>query len=247
VNRLYPVSGQAQLYWDDSPLGGTVNVDGHITDGHAWRNDFGNNNTMNTWWDGYKIDKLNTMNFNMQSPLPITLSYFNATLKNDKVNIKWTTEYEYNNDYFTIQRSNDGKNFDNIRVIGGVPYSNSTIEYSTTDDQPLLGISFYRLKQTDMDGKSSYSQTVVVKNENMVFSLNPNPVYQNGGITLYLDDYVPNELFVSIIKMDGEIVYNYKLFPIGRELQINQNFEPGMYWIYTRARNQVVSKKILIM
>lgn len=102
------------------------------------------------------------------SILPIELISFEAQIQQGDENhetyvaLKWATAREIDNDYFTIERSADGKDFDDIRQISGAGNSNSVIYYGTTDLQPLHGISYYRLKQTDFDGSISYSKIVSI-------------------------------------------------------------------------------------
>ncbi|MCC6252410.1 MAG: hypothetical protein IT238_08120, partial [Bacteroidia bacterium] len=91
------------------------------------------------------------------SPLPITLLEFNAQPVIDEVSITWTTASEINNDYFNVERSKDGIHFESIAQIPGAGNSHTILNYKTMDAQPYEGVSYYRLKQTDFDGKFEYS------------------------------------------------------------------------------------------
>ncbi|NQX98097.1 MAG: hypothetical protein HRT73_09495, partial [Flavobacteriales bacterium] len=90
------------------------------------------------------------------NPLPITLLSFEATANEDKVDLKWSTSTEINNGFFTIERSADAKNWEEIVTTNGAGNSNQTIEYFETDYEPLEGVSYYRLKQTDFNGQYEY-------------------------------------------------------------------------------------------
>lgn len=93
-----------------------------------------------------------------EAPLPVTLLYFDATLnKSGTVDIRWITESEINNDYFTVERSADGINFEALEIIRGAGNSTQELNYQTTDLYPMKGLSYYRLRQTDFDGNYSYS------------------------------------------------------------------------------------------
>jgi len=70
----------------------------------------------------------------------------------EKVLIEWTTASEIKNDYFSIERSTDGINFEVIEVVNGAGNSMEIIDYSTFDLDPLVGMVFYRIRQTDFDG-----------------------------------------------------------------------------------------------
>ncbi len=111
------------------------------------------------------------------SPLPIELYSFTAKLNGEKVDINWITISETNNDYFTVEKAGSDMEFSSVLTVDGAGNSYSTLIYQATDDNPLEGTSYYRLRQTDFDGQYSYSviQTVVY-NKNSVISVYPNPV-----------------------------------------------------------------------
>ncbi|MFN4123886.1 MAG: T9SS type A sorting domain-containing protein [Flavobacteriales bacterium] len=95
-------------------------------------------------------------------PLPIQLLHFSAVPNGNVVDLEWITASEINNHYFTVERSADASQFDGILQRLGAGNSNIVLVYQDVDYQPLQGISYYRLKQTDFDGSFSYSQIVPV-------------------------------------------------------------------------------------
>jgi hypothetical protein len=95
-------------------------------------------------------------------PLPIELLAFNAECKENKTLVSWITSSELNNDYFTLERSKDGLDYKVITTIKGAGNSNEMKLYSYSDDIQYLGVSYYRLKQTDYDGTVSISKTISV-------------------------------------------------------------------------------------
>jgi hypothetical protein len=111
--------------------------------------------------------------------LPIGLLNFTAQPDNDRVDLSWTTSTESNNSYFTVEKSSDGISFNAVRMVPSAAVGgNSTValDYSTQDPAPYPGVSFYRLKQTDLDGKSSYSSIVSVNfTKKKTLSVYPNP------------------------------------------------------------------------
>lgn len=70
---------------------------------------------------------------------------------------------ETNNDHFTVERSADAMCFEPIGFLAGAGTTSSRNEYSFMDDEPLEGISYYRLKQTDYDGTMTWSDIVAVR------------------------------------------------------------------------------------
>lgn len=89
--------------------------------------------------------------------LPVNFLTFNVKSDNRQARLDFSTASETNNDYFTVQRSGDALHFENIATIDGAGNSSTEIQYSFTDISPLGGTNYYRIKQTDFDGKFSYS------------------------------------------------------------------------------------------
>ncbi len=104
--------------------------------------------------------------------LPIKLVSFNAKLNsNNQVDLKWVTESETNNDYFSVERSADGKFFEKVVTQTGAGNSHTTLTYASIDKNPLKGVSYYRLKQTDYNGEFTYSNVITVNNQGQSSSL----------------------------------------------------------------------------
>ncbi|MCK5846661.1 MAG: hypothetical protein KAG84_04425, partial [Bacteroidales bacterium] len=91
---------------------------------------------------------------NIANPLPIQLLSFTAQCQEQDVVLNWSTASEENNAYFTLLRSEDMENFEEIAIITGAGNSNNIINYSYTDRNTVDGDFYYQLKQTDYDGKS---------------------------------------------------------------------------------------------
>ena len=106
--------------------------------------------------------------------LPVTLVNFTAK-KSEKGNlISWITTMEVNNAGFEIQRSADAKSFVTIAKLDGNGNSKSSHTYQFIDTDPLPG-SYYKLKQIDFDGTTSYSRQVFVNSKSSILKLYPNP------------------------------------------------------------------------
>lgn len=96
--------------------------------------------------------------------LPVELSAFNAVKNGQSVELTWSTMSERNNSFFTIERSLDAVSWEIINIIAGQNESSSINNYTIYDSSPLSGISYYRLKQTDINEAYSYSQIVTIDN-----------------------------------------------------------------------------------
>ncbi len=138
------------------------------------------------------------------NPLPIELISFNAVEKGEVVDLSWETASEIDNDYFTIEKSNDGVNFNAFDKVLGAGNSAQNIEYSAIDKRPLKGDSYYRLKQTDFNGKFTYSAIEKVNfDASNVISIYPNPVES----ILTVNGLLSNDV-VFIYGVDGKLVYS---------------------------------------
>lgn len=114
---------------------------------------------------GGEIDGFNTDYFNgsiIDDSLPIDLLSFEAEWIDDGIDINWATATEINNDYFTIEKSYDANNWEVVTYIEAAGNSNNVIEYNYVDNNFSTGTIYYRLKQTDFDGKYEYFSPVAV-------------------------------------------------------------------------------------
>jgi hypothetical protein len=149
-----------------------------------------------------------------KNTLPIELVSFNAAMNDkNKVDLKWTTKTETNNKYFTVERSSDGQHFTPLMNVNSkAPHGNSTLklDYQTTDNNPLNGTSYYRLRQTDYNGanKSFNIVSVSAGNQNGVtFIVYPNP--NQGQFTVDFSGVENNhEVQLLMHDVNGKQVYS---------------------------------------
>lgn len=104
--------------------------------------------------------------------VPIELLSFNCEPTQAGITISWTTASETNNDYFTVERSPDGATWENIATVDGAGHSTEVLNYSFTDDDPRNGINYYRLTQTDLDGKSETFYIIACEYEAKPYVMN---------------------------------------------------------------------------
>lgn len=106
---------------------------------------------------------------------------FNAALVNGNVDLEWTSMANVTAVKYTVERSADEFQYEDVFDKSAQPVSNTASRYDGTDNNPLQGISFYRLKQFMPDGNIKYSQAVRIDNSQnsnnglSVLSVNPNP------------------------------------------------------------------------
>lgn len=103
------------------------------------------------------------LSLTMTSALPVELLHFNAASAGDRVVLVWATATEQHNDFFTVERGVDGSTFHPLGEIAGAGESQTTVHYAFHDEAPCAGTAYYRLKQTDTDGTSTYSDVVRIE------------------------------------------------------------------------------------
>lgn len=163
--------------------------------------------------------------------LPVTLLSFHLEDKAESVKLVWETASENNNDYFTIERSNNGTDWTAIATIKGSGNSIDMHSYETYDNQPYSGLSYYQLKQTDYDGKSTFSTIEsIYRGTGGSFSVFPNPAQNT--LLLNLQEQV-EATSVTIYNVYGQLVWSSAQYiSLKKEASIDVSFLPsGAYFI----------------
>ncbi len=181
-----------------------------------------------------------------QTPLPIELVYFGAiSLDDESVKLNWQTSSEINNDYFTIERSANGIDWEEVNTIKGAGNSSTLLSYSTVDSNPFQGTSYYRLKQTDFDGQFEYSQVESINIqslENSQIEIFPNPATNQ--ITIKGSSYglknivLYNTLGQNITSLTEQAITNENQVVIDIS-----KLSKGMYYIKTKTTSNKVYKQ----
>ncbi|HXB95307.1 MAG TPA: hypothetical protein VNU70_09120, partial [Puia sp.] len=147
--------------------------------------------------------------------LPVVLDGFTAVLNSDKtVALTWETRQEMNSADFTIERSADGEDWENIGTVRAQGNSTSATDYSFTDEHPVGGTNFYRLQMVDIDNSFAYSDVKVVRTSvinQVTFFPNPARDYVNvslGGATATTD-----MVAVRLINLSGRVMQEQRVAP----------------------------------
>ena len=158
-------------------------------------------------------------------PLAIELNDFNAAAQKDKVKITWSTASENNNDYFSIERSTDAVSWSTVKTIKGAINSSALISYESFDENPFAGTNYYRLKQTDLDSKFTYSASRVVK-----FTIGDNiyayPIPNTGNTVNFKGIVQPKNIELTIHNISGTKIFTTTLKTNAVELPV---LKAGVY------------------
>lgn len=158
-----------------------------------------------------------------QNPLPVELEWFRASVTPEtSVLLEWRTSSELNNEAFEVERSKDGFDFTQIARINGAGTTTQKNDYTLLDEQPLAGLSYYRLKQIDFDGTVTYSGLVSVRRGEDPFIVYPNPA---------------GKQWVTFNRKVNAVVINNLNQIIGTYAEADgfdtSNLAPGMYIVRT--------------
>ncbi len=188
------------------------------------------------------------------SVLPIELISFNAMCKNGSVLLTWTTASETNNNYFTIERSRNGKDFESIAYVTGAGNSKRLNKYTFNDDASMSGNLYYRLKQTDYNGHFSYSNSVyLIDNCEESEISNPEIISvsgNNNGVNVIFKSQSNEKYLLKLIGLDGRLLYS-KVDVTQSELSHvilpNTGLSNAIYFITLQISNTFSDKKFLIL
>ncbi|MEO1261530.1 MAG: T9SS type A sorting domain-containing protein [Bacteroidota bacterium] len=209
-----------QFSYDPNTGTGTFLVDGTS----VWRNDGPDNR--NLFWnssddviigrlmDGSGRDKTCLDNLVIeripasQSQLPVELENFTAALQDEEqVGIEWTTVSEKDNDFFTVERSADGVQWEILEQVSGAGNSDDKLSYHAVDQNPLNNRSYYRLRQTDFNGTYTYSKIVSVFVEIKIkVEIFPNPATQY----IEIQNIGEEPGFITLHDFSGQVVRQLK-------------------------------------
>ena len=180
------------------------------------------------------------------NPLPVEIIYFRAIEIDNAVRLEWATSNEENFDYFTIERSSDGTIFnDRVNIFSESPDFHSFRKYEYTDEMPFSGLSYYRLKATDLDGSIEYHGVVSV---NLVdvepdILIYPNPMVKDQLIVSFNG---VNESIFKVMDITGRIMETGTIVPGINDIHISPTINNSIYFFQVEGLNKTLVKKFII-
>lgn len=149
------------------------------------------------------------------TPLPVELISFNGLLRDNVIELSWLTASEINNSHFELEKSVDGFNFTLLERVEATGSNARATNYVSIDTDPKEGVNYYRLKQVDLDGTTTFSEVIAIKYEVDQFAINeaktvlvyPNPT-DGGGFNIRLEGFQQvDQLKIQVFDMLGREVY----------------------------------------
>lgn len=172
--------------------------------------------------------------------LPVKLVSFTATPVKGYNQLQWSTTAEINTSYFTVQRSADGKSFDDIISLPAAGNSSSMQYYSYSDAGNTAGSTYYRLKTTDKDGQASYSNVLLLQNAQALSKamvLYPNPVPRNSNATLLVSTGDAITILATIYNIQGKTLLGKQVLLVKGINNVDMPLNgliPGVYFLVCR-------------
>jgi hypothetical protein len=253
LNRVVGTSNvSVSLTWDPNSCGVTSLPDLRVArwNGSMWK-DQGNGGTGGSTITGTVVSSGVVTAFSpftlasntAANPLPIELLYFNAVCNNNIVTFNWATATEINNDYFVIESSLDGINWEVVATKKGSGTSTTEKKYEVSAEKMSNKMVYYRLKQVDTDGSFDYSKLINVNScdttlEDIVIF--PNPT--NGKLRIMNNSEAPIK-FIIVTNTMGQKIYmsrtNFETVDLSQ-------FQDGVYFVNLETEYNTVVKKIIV-
>jgi hypothetical protein len=191
-----------------------------------------------------------------EGSLPVKLSSFNATKKNDaKVSLDWVTSQEINVSHFVVERSFDGKEYSEAGLVFAIGNSNVNNTYRFTDElrNKDAAVIYYRLNMVDLDGKSERSVVRIIRNADIKETgaakilAYPNPVVSELRVQLPVS-WQNNTVNIEVINNNGQVVKRQIANRAGQTEVVNVNdLGSGIYFVRASNGTQTATQRIAKM
>ena len=185
-------------------------------------------------------------------PLPVELISFEGICNNNLTQIEFIVASQVNNEFFTLERSTNLTDWEDVGYIDGGGTTSELITYNWSDETPVNGTKYYRISQTNINGEVKYFNPIAVECENEMnldITLYPNPASENISIGLNLSYFPKEDTYIYIRTLRGEIIKSVPIF-LNRgynNLEINCHDLPkGIYFLMINGLEIIRSEKRFI-
>lgn len=186
--------------------------------------------------------------------LPIELISFDGINQGRNNLINWLVASQTNNDFYTIERSLNGKLWEVVGTVDGAGTTQSAMHYSLVDENPFFPISYYRLKQTDFDGNFKYSDIISISNSKLeesdfIGNIFPNPANDFASFTYEGND---TKTPINVVVMDhlGQSVLDLTFMNVSKSMGTlipTSSIASGTYHVvFTQGQEKQVKKLTII-
>ena len=200
---------------------------------------------------GVDISGSGTLDCSPTITLPVTLYSFEGINEGSHNTINWITNSEINNDYFTIERSLNGLDWEVVGIVQGAGTTAEAHFYSLRDANPYLPVSYYRLTQTDYDGQLTKSHIISVSANNtdaLVSGIFPNP--SNGYASFTYNGLNEGPLTVTLVNELGNVVKQYVFTDLQKGMLksiATNDLSDGLYHVVYSQGDWIHNEKLTII
>jgi hypothetical protein len=173
-------------------------------------------------------------------PLPVNLISFSGETQDRTVTLHWATASEKDNSHFVVERSRDGLRFIGIGKVAGNGTTDLFTEYTLEDADALPGINYYRLKQVDFDGTTSYSKVIATRVVGKSRDLSVLPTYAANQVNVLSSQPFDEGTQVQVISLSGQLMTTMTAAEGDFDLNINtEGWAAGMYYITVNSGQEI--------
>lgn len=181
--------------------------------------------------------------------LPVELLFFRGAPKASDVLLEWATASEQNNDFFEVQRSVDGREFEVLGKVAGAGTHTGLLAYEFTDRSPRPGVNYYRLRQVDFDGAFEYSSVVSIKatGKEGGMALYPNPAGEYVEVSLPAA-WSEGETELLLRDVSGRVLRKLQYSNVDGPLRVSTEGLPGGYYTLQASNGrEFISERVVVM
>jgi hypothetical protein len=181
------------------------------------------------------------------TPLPVKFTGFNVAYNNHTAVIKWSTSEEINAKDYTIEKSLDGRNWNNIGVIKATGNTNYTTDYSYNDNNLNSAVNYYRIKETDITGEFTYTSIKSIKTDlqsqlNITISS-----MGNNKLLLQFSSEVKGVIAINYISLSGQVLAKQEINnPAAQQVVSNTSLHGNYFISVTTEKGQHLTKQVIL-
>jgi hypothetical protein len=185
------------------------------------------------------------------TPLPLKFGDFKVYEKNNNLFVDWSSYDEVNVNHFEIERSQTGQQFTTVGRLNAKGSNGNKTDYNWIDTAPFKGVSFYRIKEVDIDMKSKYSTILRIdlSQSNSELTLFPNPVVDRK-VSIQAGNISKGQYKISVSNLNGKKLYDQTLdHPggvISQVIQFPAETPPGIYSLCVNGNGLRLFKQFVV-
>lgn len=174
----------------------------------------------------------------LTSVVPVRFTIINAQYNGKTIDVKWATAFEQNNKYFEVEYSTNGSNFTKVGTVTATNNINGS-NYNFVHTGFVNGKNYYRIRQVDLDGKTSYSPiAVALVNTSGKIVLYPNPVTEQFTLDFKAAENSKDFKVARIINRLGQVMQQENIIPgVYKKTILVAGLTPGIYNIEIIDKN----------